>query len=70
MRLSSNWTWAKEALVLTSDEKRVISFVIAAFLLGAGTKCYRDAHPKTPVKIEKKRVISRPARGGRSSKRE
>ena len=70
MRLSSNWTWAKQALVLTSDEKRVISFVIAAFLLGAGTKCYRDAHPKTPAKVEKKRVISRPARGGHSSKSE
>ena len=70
MSLPRNWMWAKHAFVLTSEEKRVISFVIAAFLLGAGTKCYRDTHPKTPIKIEKKRVISRPARVGLSSKRE
>jgi len=30
---------------LTSTEKRVVVFVLAAFVLGLVTKCYRDAHP-------------------------
>ena len=30
---------------LTSTETRVIVFVLAAFVLGLVTKCYRDAHP-------------------------
>jgi hypothetical protein len=48
------WTELKQRLVLTPEEKRVISFVIAAFLLGCGTKCYRDSHRHTPAVIEKK----------------
>ena len=72
MKTSEDWSWAelRHRLVLTSEEKRVISFVIAAFLLGAGTKCYRDARPKTPVKIEKKHPISRHDRGAAFSKHE
>jgi hypothetical protein len=35
---------------LTPTEKRVVVFVVAAFVLGLITKCYRDAHPSpTPV---------------------
>ena len=35
---------------LTPTEKRVAVFVVAAFVLGLITKCYRDAHPSpTPV---------------------
>jgi hypothetical protein len=34
---------------LTSTEKRVIVFVLAAFVLGLVTKCYRDAHPSPPL---------------------
>src|SRR4029077_19233180 len=30
---------------LTPTEKRVVIFVLAAFVLGLITKCYRDAHP-------------------------
>jgi hypothetical protein len=30
---------------LTSAEKRVVLFVVAAFVIGVLTKCYRDAHP-------------------------
>jgi hypothetical protein len=30
-------------------ETRVAIFVAAAFALGVVTKCYRDAHPQTPI---------------------
>jgi hypothetical protein len=30
---------------LTPTEKRVAAFILAAFMLGLVTKCYRDAHP-------------------------
>jgi hypothetical protein len=30
---------------LTPTEKRVALFVLAAFVLGLATKCYRDGHP-------------------------
>jgi hypothetical protein len=36
---------ARQRFVLTHEEKRVVGFVLAAFVLGLGTKCYRDAHP-------------------------
>jgi hypothetical protein len=49
-----NWDELRNRLVLTPEEKRVISFVIAALLLGLGTKCYRDTHPQTPPAIDKK----------------
>lgn len=60
----------RHRLVLTSEEKRVIIFVVAAFLLGVATKCGRDVHPRTPVKIEKKHEVSRRVRGGASPRRE
>jgi hypothetical protein len=31
-------------LILTPAEKRVAIFILAAFLLGLGTKCYRGAN--------------------------
>jgi hypothetical protein len=36
---------ARQRFRLTSTEKRVIVFILAAFVLGLVTKCYRDAHP-------------------------
>ncbi|HWY41677.1 MAG TPA: hypothetical protein VNX27_12875 [Chthoniobacterales bacterium] len=56
MKLPEDWTWAelRHRLVPTPEEKRVIIFVIAAFLLGVATKCYRDSHPKMPPPIDKK----------------
>jgi hypothetical protein len=33
-------------LVFTPEEKKVIAFICAAFLLGLTTKCYRDKHPQ------------------------
>src|SRR5205814_3248982 len=38
---------------LTPTEKRVAVFVLAAFVLGLGTKCYRDTHPQQAVLINK-----------------
>jgi len=53
VKFSERWSWEelRHRLVLTPEEKRVISFVVIALLLGVGTKCYRDAHPRL---IEKK----------------
>ena len=34
--------------VLTPEEKRVVAFVLAAFVLGLGTKYYRDNHRQSP----------------------
>jgi hypothetical protein len=61
MKLPDSWTWAelRHRFVLTPEEKRVIIFVIAAFVLGAGTKCYRDAHPRPLPLIDKKHSVGR-----------
>jgi hypothetical protein len=44
--------------VLTPEEKRVVVFVLAAFLLGLGTKYYRDTHP-APIPAKAKTSVSR-----------
>jgi len=48
VKFSERWSWEelRHRLVLTPEEKRVVSFVVIALLLGLGTKCYRDAHPQ------------------------
>jgi len=58
LNLPDSWTWAelRHKFVLTPEEKRVIVFVLAALLLGLGTKYYRDTHPQQPAVIEKKRA--------------
>jgi hypothetical protein len=68
MTLPDNWTWAelRHRIVLTPEEKRVVSFVIAAFLLGAGTKCYRAAHPRPLPLIDNKHPSRRSAATGAS----
>jgi hypothetical protein len=38
---------------LTPVERRVALFIIAAFVLGLVTKCYRDAHPQMPTPVDK-----------------
>jgi len=48
----------QQRLVLTREEKKVIAFVLIAFLLGAATKHYRDAHPQPQQKIDKKHAAS------------
>jgi len=61
LKFSERWNWdeLRHKLVLTPEEKRVIVFVVAAFILGFGTKCYRDSHPQLPAQIEKKHLRSR-----------
>ena len=55
MKLPQSWHWEelRHKLVLTPEEKRVISFIIAAVLLGLGTKCYRDTHARPVAPTEK-----------------
>jgi hypothetical protein len=36
---------ARQRFRLTATEKRVVVFVLAAFVLGLVTKCYRDTLP-------------------------
>jgi len=52
------WKWEelRHRLVLTPEEKRVITFVIAALVLGLGIKCYRDTHPQPPEQADKKHL--------------
>jgi KTSC domain len=52
----ASWSWEelRHRFVLTAEEKRVVAFVLAAFILGVGTKCYRDTHPRHPPPIEQK----------------
>ena len=38
----------RQKFILTPTEKRVAVFVVAAFVLGLGTKCYREAHSSPP----------------------
>jgi hypothetical protein len=56
LKFPERWKWdeLKHRLVLTPEEKRVVSFVVAAFILGLGTKCYRDHHAQLPLPMDKK----------------
>jgi len=45
---SSLFDQVRQRFRLPSSEKRVVVFVLTAFLLGLVTKCYRDAHPSPP----------------------
>jgi hypothetical protein len=64
LKLPDSWTWAelRHKLVLTPEEKRIVSFIIAALLLGLVTKCYRDAHRPQPAVNENKHVRPHKAR--------
>jgi len=44
----------KQRLVLTSEEKRVIAFILAAFVLGLAAKHYRATHPRPMPDVDKK----------------
>jgi hypothetical protein len=47
--LKKHWRFkvdqAKQRFRLTSAERQVAAFVLAAVMLGLVTKCYRDRHP-------------------------
>jgi hypothetical protein len=60
-RWRSKFDQARQRLLLTPTEKRVVVFILAAFALGLGTKCYRDAHPSF---VELGRARPEPARRG------
>jgi len=64
LKVPDRWQWEelRHKFVLTPEEKRVITFVIAAFVLGLATRCYRDTHPQPPAQIDKKQQHSRNSR--------
>jgi len=61
--LKQRWRLRFEALrqrfVLTREEKRVIAFVLLAFVLGLAVKHYRDTHPQPMTPPSKKTYHSR-----------
>jgi len=40
----------REIFVLTLEEKKIVCFLLLAFVLGLATKYYRDRHPAPPPK--------------------
>jgi len=59
LKLRRPWNWSefRQKLVLTPEEKRVIIFILTAFILGLTTKCYRDKHrpPVAPAHAKQQR---------------
>jgi hypothetical protein len=55
--VKKNWRFkfdeVRQRFRLTPTEKRVAVFVVAAFVLGLATKCYRAAH-SSPTPAERK----------------
>jgi hypothetical protein len=51
----------RQIFVLTPEEKRVLVFVLVAFVLGLGAKHYRDTHPQPPPYIDKQHPWRTPA---------
>jgi len=54
---------ARQKFLLTLAEKRVVIFVLGAFMLGLGTKCYRDAHLPPPALPPSKKAYRASASG-------
>ncbi len=61
MKFPARWKFdeLKQRLVLTREEKRVIVFILAAFVLGLVAKHYRDTRPQPTTTIDKKHPHSR-----------
>jgi len=51
----------QQRFVLTREEKKVIAFVLIAFVLGVATKHYRGAHPGPPPSIDERHSVGRKA---------
>jgi len=69
--LQSPWRVQDELVhrfVLTPEEKWVLIFILAAFVLGLTTKQYRDTHPPaiTSQKVAHKSTSVASAQSGRS----
>jgi len=62
----------RQIFVLTPEEKRVLAFVLVAFVLGLGAKHYRDTHPEAPPSIDKKHphVMTTPSSPPQKAQRE
>jgi hypothetical protein len=63
----------REFFVLTSEEKKTISFVLVMFLLGLTTAHYRAVHSLPPAKIavsETATTAARPAQKRAEAKRQ
>jgi hypothetical protein len=65
----------RQIFVLTPEEKRVLAFVLVAFVLGLGAKHYRDTHPQPPASIDKKhpwraRVMTTPSSSPQKAQKE
>jgi len=56
LKFPAHWTFdeLKQRLVLTREEKRVIIFILAAFVLGLVAKHYRATHPQPVPYIDKR----------------
>ncbi|HEX8898253.1 MAG TPA: hypothetical protein VF751_06110 [Chthoniobacterales bacterium] len=58
--------------VLTPEEKRILCFVLIAFLLGVGAKRYRESHAVPPLKtavVATSRTVALPAEKRAAAKR-
>jgi hypothetical protein len=62
----------REIFVLTPEEKRTASFVLVAFLLGIGTKHYRETHAvpsRQTAIVETAKTVGLPAQKRAEAKR-
>jgi len=58
----------REIFILTSEEKKTIAFVLIAFVLGLGTKYYRDHHPvpaPKPMTAVREKAVHKLSRASR-----
>jgi len=62
----------RQFLVLTPEEKRTVSFVLVAVVLGLGARQYRQKHSVPPAKtaiVETAKTAGRPAEKRAEAKR-
>ncbi|HEV2806047.1 MAG TPA: hypothetical protein VGW57_14080 [Chthoniobacterales bacterium] len=65
-------TARRQLLVLTPEEKRTVSFILVALLLGIGAKHYRDRHavpPRQTAIVDTAKTVSLPAQKRAEAKR-
>jgi hypothetical protein len=70
--LKAKRTSRREIFVLTPEEKRTVCFVLAALLLGAGARRYREMHAIPPGQIaiaETAKTVGIPAQKRAEAKR-
>jgi hypothetical protein len=71
-RKSPRTSWHRQLFVLTAEEKRTVSFVLFAIVLGLGAKSYRERH-SVPLQmtaiLETAKTVSLPAQKRAEAKR-